>query len=150
VWNRIAEPFRGSGTSPRRVYLSRTAHNTERRLIGHRSASRSSSAKHDEALDRVFRQAGFDVVYPETLTLDKQLATVAAADVLASPSGSALHLSAFAPRSAQVLEVGDLRSPDRPMMMQLLIDAACGHQHCFVRGNTEPYEVAAQLKQALA
>ena len=96
------------------------------------------------------REAGFAVVNPEQMDLDEQLALVADAAVIAGSSGSALHLSAFAPASTRVLEVGDLRSPERPMPMQLVIDAVRGHEHHFVRGDQSVGEVAAEVDAALA
>ena len=148
VWDRVVAPFRGrSGQG--RVYLSRTEHNERRREQGHRSAERSSPQR-DRELDEVFAGAGFEVVCPEDLSLDEQLGLVADAAVVAGASGSALHLSAFAPTSARVLEVADLRSPDRAMPMQLVVDAARGHEHCLVRGDLRPDEVAAQVAVEVA
>jgi capsular polysaccharide biosynthesis protein len=145
VWERVVTPFRGRG-GPRRVFLSRTGHNAARRSEGHRSAGRSTPAW-DAAADRVFAEAGFAVVWPEQLVVDEQLALVADAKVVAGASGSALHLSAFAPRSARVLEIGDARSPDRPVAMQLVVDALCGHEHAFVRGNLSPAELRVELEE---
>ena len=148
VWDRIAAPGRGRG-GPSRVFLSRAGHNEQRRAAGHRSAERST-AGWDAGVDAVFAAAGFEVVRPETLPVDDQLALVADAGLVAGASGSALHLSAFAPASARVLEIGDLRSPDRPVAMQLVIDAACGHEHSFVRGGLTVAELEAELAGALA
>jgi capsular polysaccharide biosynthesis protein len=147
VWERVAAPFRGRG-GPRRVFLSRTGHNAARRAEGHRSAGRSTP-EWDAAVDAIFEAAGFAVVRPEELMVDQQLALVADAEVVAGASGSALHLSAFAPSSARVLEIGDSRSPGRPVAMQLVIDAACGHEHAFVPGNLSPAEVRAELEGLL-
>ena len=79
------------------------------------------------------------------LTIDDQLRLVADAEVVAGPSGSALHLSAFARASARVLEIGDSRSPGRPVAMQVLIDAACGHEQAFVRGDASLAELESEL-----
>jgi capsular polysaccharide biosynthesis protein len=143
VWERVAAPSRGRG-GPARVFLSRAGHNETRRAAGHRSADRSTP-EWDAGVDAVFAAAGFEVARPETLPLDEQLALVADADLVAGASGSALHLSAFAPGSARVLEIGDLRSPDRPVAMQLVVDAACGHRHAFVRGGLAVSELEAEL-----
>jgi capsular polysaccharide biosynthesis protein len=145
VWERVAAPFRGRG-SARRVFLSRSAHNAVRREAGHRSADRSS-AEWDAAVDAAFHRAGFLVVYPETLPVDVQLDLVTGAPLLAGASGSALHLSAFAPPSVRVLEIGDSRSPERPVAMQLVVDAASGHEHAFVRGDLSLDDLVAQIKE---
>ncbi|MBJ7356962.1 glycosyltransferase 61 family protein [Nocardioides sp.] len=148
VWDRVAAPFRGRG-GPRRVFLSRTGHNAVRRAQQHRSAGRSTP-EWDAAVDRIFEDAGFQVVRPETLPVDEQIALVADAEVVAGASGSALHLSAFSPPSARVLEVGDSRSPGHPVAMQLVVDAVCGHEHAFVRGNLAPAELRAELEGLLS
>lgn len=145
VWDRIGSGFRGRG-GPRRVFLSRTGHNEARRAAGHRSADRST-ADWDLAVDAGFADAGFAVVRPETLDLDEQLALVADAELVAGASGSALHLSAFAPPAARVLEIGDARSPGRPVAMQLIVDAACGHEHAFVRGDVALEDLLTQIKE---
>lgn len=148
VWDRIVGPVRGRG-GPARVFLSRAGHNELRRAAGHRSAGRST-AEWDAGVDAVFAAAGFEVARPETLTVDDQLALVADADLVAGVSGSALHLSAFAPTAARVLEVGDLRSPDQPVAMQVVVDAACGHEHAFVRGGLTVDELEAELTEVVA
>lgn len=147
VWERAATPFRGRG-GPRRVFLSRTGHNAARRAQGHRSARRTTPGW-DAGADRIFAEAGFAVVRPEELPVDEQIALVADAEVVAAASGSALHLSAFSPPSARVLEIGDSRSPDLPLAMQLVIDAVCGHEHAFIRGNLAPAELRAELEGLL-
>lgn len=138
VWDRVGSSTaldRGVGHGgPAKVFLSRAGHNQARREAGHRSGGRSTS-EWDVAVDRAFADAGFTVARPEELTVDEQLALVAGAGVLAGASGSALHLSAFAPAPVRVLEIGDRRSPGRPVAMQLVVDAARGHEHAFVRGD---------------
>jgi len=70
---------------------------------------------------------------------------VSDAQVVAGASGSALHLSAFAPSSTRVLEIGDSRSPDRPVAMQVVIDAACGHEHAFLPGDLSVRDLKSEL-----
>ena len=133
VWDRVASSATGH-QSPARVFMSRTGHNERRRAEGHRSGERTT-ASWDQGLDGIFEQQGFAVVRPEELPLDEQLALVANADTVAGGSGSALHLSAFAPSSTRVLEIGDRRSVARSVPSQQVIDAVRGHRHAFVRGD---------------
>ncbi|MEO9326236.1 glycosyltransferase 61 family protein [Nocardioides sp. C4-1] len=118
-----------------RVFLSRTSFNDRRRAEGRPTRT---DAGRDRALDDAFADAGFAVVAPEQLPLREQLRLAAGAALLAGSAGSALHLSAFAPPSARVLELGDPRSPDVQVPSQRVIDRACGHRSAFV-----PYDVAA-------
>lgn len=57
-------------------------------------------------------------------------------------------MSAFAPDGAKVLEVGDQRSHSAPVKMQVVVDAACGHDRAFVPADT-PADVLAQELSAL-
>ncbi|GAB3247806.1 glycosyltransferase family 61 protein [Nocardioides dilutus] len=145
VWDRISAPFHGRG-GPRRLFLSRTGHNEARRAAGHRSAGRST-AEWDAGVDAAFAAAGFDVVRPETVPVDDQLALVADAEMVAGASGSALHLSAFAPATARVLEIGDRRSPASPVALQLVIEAASGHEHAFIRGDIALDDLLVAVKE---
>ncbi|WP_134767361.1 glycosyltransferase 61 family protein [Nocardioides sp. 1609] len=131
VWERVVSPFRGGG--PRRVFLTRSAFNDAQRRAGSRRAR--SSPERDRAMDGAFRAAGFDVVAPETLALEDQLRLVADAEVVAGGSGSALHLTAFAPAGTRVVEIGDERNPAHPVGMQRVIDHLGGHPHRFLRGD---------------
>lgn len=143
VWSSIADQFRAPD-APTRVYLSRSRFNAERRATGDRRQPRTT-AQRDADLDRVFAGAGFEVVAPEILPLDDQLRVVANAEVLAGCSGSALHMSAFAPDGAKVLEVGDQRSPTSPVKMQVVVDAASGHDRAFVPADTPAEALAEEL-----
>lgn len=142
VWERMVAPLRGSG--PRRVFLSRTDFNEARRREG--SARARSTLERDRAMDRSFAAAGFEVVAPETLPVDDQLRLVADAEILAGGSGSGLHLSAFAPRGARVLEIGDERNPARPVGTQLVIDRLGEHPHHFFRGDLNPDELDREIR----
>ena len=100
VWERVAAPLRrraaGSG-GPARVFLSRTGHNEARRDRG----APLGRAQHRRPGPRRRRGVRGGRVRgrrdPRRCTIDDQLRLVADAEVVAGPSGSALHLSAFAP-----------------------------------------------------
>lgn len=145
VWQTIAQGFRDRG-GPERVYMSRTLMNANRRRKGHRNPIRTT-AEHDQMLDRVFADHGFHVIHPEKLDIDTQLSTVASAAVIAGLSGSALHQSAFLPSGSRVLEVGDGRSSRHGVPMQVAIDAALGHQRCFLPGTLEARGVDRALRR---
>jgi capsular polysaccharide biosynthesis protein len=117
VWDRVSSVGRPS----RLVFLTRTGLDHDvRRLAG------------DDDLDEAMRLMGFDVIHPERLTIDEQLTVIASASVLAGVSGSALHLSAFAPATTRVIEIGDQRVGGAPLPNQLVIDAARGRLTAFV------------------
>lgn len=143
VWERVAAPYRGGG-GPSRVFLSRTAFNEAARREGARPRS---TPEHDRALDRVFAAAGFEVVAPETLGIDEQLGLVADAEVVAGASGSALHLTAFAPRGTRVVELGDAeRNPHEPIGLQRVIDRLGEHPHAFLAGGLTVDEIDREIR----
>lgn len=150
VWERVAAPFRGDGpdgpggsgrpSADSKVFFSRTEFNESRRRADHPRAR--STLPRDEALDAVFADAGFHVVAPQTLSIDDQLRLAANVSVLAGNSGSALHLSAFAPSGTRVLEIGDERNPAEPLAMQRIIDRLGNHPHRFLGADLSALQVA--------
>lgn len=140
LWRRVSEAVGASGDAER-VFLSRSAFHATTAS----ARSDRSDAAWDTLLDEHFAAAGFAVVHPETLPIAEQIALVRGASVLAGPSGSGLHLSAFARAGTRVLEVGDQRSETAPMSSQRMVDAACGHLTAFVG-----YRDEAALSAALA
>jgi len=122
VWQRIRAPYVDT-TSTNRLYLSRTRHNAETRASGKGRPPRTSKTR-DLELDATFGHAGFEVCFPEQLSLSHQFRLVANADVIAGLSGSALHMTAVAKPDVHVIEVGDRRSANRPSSMQVAIDRA--------------------------
>jgi capsular polysaccharide biosynthesis protein len=95
----------------------------------------------------VFARHGFEVVAPETLSVDEQLRRFATARVLAGLSGSGLHQSAFMPPGGRVVEVGDGRSSDEPVAMQVAIDAALDHERVFLPGGADGHGVGRTLRR---
>lgn len=142
TWERVAQDFRGEGDE--RVYVSRTRLNQRRRRQGHHRPIRTTREQ-DQALDAVFRDHGFTVLHPETMSVDDQLRAVGSARVIAGLSGSGLHQSAFLPAGGRVLEVGDSRTSTTPVRMQRAIDAAMEHERCFVPGDTTLPELGRTL-----
>lgn len=109
VWDLIAE--RATIGAPaqhgRPVYLSRTRFQRDQASQGVMTGREFRNA---EEVDALFENAGFHVVFPETLSATEQVRLARSASVLAGPSGSALHLSVFARPGARVIEVGDART----------------------------------------
>jgi len=122
VWRRVrAGVDVGTREGGRLLFLSRS-----------RLAADGRRTPGDEGLDGLLAGLGADVVHPQEVPVAEQLAAVAAADVLVGVSGSALHLSAFAPRRTAVLEVGDGRRLREPLYTQDVIDGALGHVRALV------------------
>ena len=140
LWRRVAAAAGEPGTL-RHVFLSRTRfHASQGRLPRVRTPP-----QWDAALDRSFAEAGFAVVHPEVMPIDDQVRLMLGAEVVAAPSGSGLHLTAFAPSRTRVIVVGDERSRGLAMPAQQLVDAACGHDLACI-----PYGDEAEARAAIA
>lgn len=131
VWRRMAEAATGgAGGGAEPVYLSRTEHHRSLAAAGRPSAR---SASNESELDELFRSRGFRVVHPDQLAAADQVRAVAGAGVLVGVSGSALHLSVFAPPGIPVVEVGDVRSRSRPVLTQQILTRACDQRFGYVK-----------------
>ena len=72
-------------TGPRRLYLSRSLLRGKKRR-----------AENEPEIERLAVAAGFEIVHPQTLPFEKQIALIRGADVVAGCDGSAMHLTIFA------------------------------------------------------
>lgn len=104
VYDAIAR--RPEGTMPsRRLYISRRVFNAtfSRRVIAN-----------EIRVENLFRQAGFEIFYPELVSFAEQVATCSQAAVIAGMSGSNLLNVHFAARDALLIEIGDPRYQGKP------------------------------------
>jgi len=142
VWERMVAAAGTPTDVGARVFLSRRGFNEAQRSEGKPART---SAERDERLDRVFADAGFRVVAPETMPVVDQIRMAAGASVIAASAGTALHLSAFAPAGTRVIELGDNRSPTVQVPQQRVIDRLCDHPTAYL-----PLAVgASRLRQIL-
>ena len=117
VWARVAYKSELSDL----IFLSRSRLSDNHRALAD-----------DVSLDDSIRDLGFEVVHPQELSIEDQLRTVARSRLLVGTAGSALHLSAFASKATPVIEIGDRRSPMKPLANQVAIDQAIGRAYAFV------------------
>lgn len=75
--------FGDAGHTPKHIYLSRSNFNGRRLING-------------EQIEALFKARGFEIIYPETLPLEEQLALAAGAEVIAGEEGSAFCAGLFA------------------------------------------------------
>lgn len=107
-----------AGPTPRKVYFTR------RSLAAARGPGRPRAViVNEEEAEIFFRDQGYEIMRPETLRFEEQVAIVANATHVAGPSGSALHLMLFNdnPR-AKLIELRTKRAAN-----QLLISAIRGN-----------------------
>lgn len=114
VREKILKSRPNSPPTPARIYFSRKG------LSPERGAGRPRAAiSNEEEVEALFRKRGYEILQPETLPFEEQVALVANATHVAGPSGSALHLMLFNdnPRTKLI----ELRT--KPAVNQLLISA---------------------------
>lgn len=131
VWRRMAAAANRDrpGGGARRVFLSRAAHH---RALAAAGTPSKRSSPNEAQVDELFRSRGYQVAHAEQLDFADQVRLVADADVVAGVSGSALHLSVFAPPGTRVVEVSDLRARPEPVLTQQILAHACGQPLGFV------------------
>lgn len=85
IWNKIKEYFKPEDSSgKRKVYLSRKLLKKEKRRLAN-----------EEEVEKVFSKFGFEIIYPEQISLKEQVELLHQSNVVVGPSGSALHNAAF-------------------------------------------------------
>lgn len=130
VWRRVGEAVSDvSGRTSSKVFFSRSRYHASAAITGARVRT---SSEWEQLVEARFVDAGFSVLHPEELSIGRQIEVAKEAGIIAGLSGSALHLSAFAPERTKIVELGDERSPRQHMPTQAMIDAALGHRAAFV------------------
>ncbi len=90
-----AEPYGIDKNLPKpkkRLYLSR-------RLLN--KAARKAS--NEDVIERLFLAYGFEIIFPEKLSLQTQISLLSQANIIAGCDGSALHMGVFMPPSSKMI-----------------------------------------------
>lgn len=106
-----------------------------RRLYLRRGAASYRRLVNEAAIEAIFVEQGFEVVRPETLSLDEQIALFSRAEAIAGPTGAAMTNMVFAPPGCQVLV---LYYPNVPYFYFSSLAAALGHELIYLLGESIP------------
>lgn len=117
VYRHITESARAPAAAPERLYVSR-------RRFSRRDLFRVVA--NEAHVETAFRQRGFEVIYPETMRFEDQVALFSRARWVAGVSGSGLHNSLFMQHDAAIIELGDPRYGGARSPTQVLCDAVSG------------------------
>ena len=112
------------GKSYDKVYLSRDKM-PERRTYGERQ------------IQKIFEKNGFTIVYPETLSIEEQVAAVKNCRMLAGCAGTAMHLALFMPRGGTVIQLKRNSKNGGSAPTQYLINKTKGLESVFVSPSIE-------------
>lgn len=107
-----------------KVYLSRTML-ASRRIFG------------EKHIEEIFKQNGYHIVYPETISLSEQISIVKNAKILAGCYGTALHLALFMQSGGRVIAIKRNTEIADNFTSQHLINQACGLNGDFIWGSIE-------------
>jgi capsular polysaccharide biosynthesis protein len=83
-------------------------------------------------LEDLFRSNGFEVIFPENLSIDEQMAIYKGDNLIVSSSGSTMHNILFGRRNSMFVEIGDQRTPDCPHIMQQLVNSLAVANYRFI------------------
>lgn len=122
VYTTVSGPAMRAAPS-RRLYVSRREFNKrqQRRVVAN-----------EMEVEALFVQAGFDVIYPETMTFPQQIDVCGDAAMVAGMSGSNLFNVLFAPPGALLIELGDPRYAGKPNPCQPPCNAVSGAHGRFI------------------
>lgn len=85
----------------------------------------------------MFRANGFDIVFPEDISLQEQMAIFKSDNLVVSSSGSIVHNILFGRPNTRFVEIGDQRSSSSPHIMQQLVNSLAVADFQFVPFATE-------------
>jgi hypothetical protein len=108
----------------RKIYLSRERWGNSTRAL-------SNAAE----MESIFQTNGFDIVYPEKLSLIEQVRLFSECKFLAGDYGSALHNSIFAPSAATIIALRGTEG--HPGFLQSGLCEAVGQNYGYIFGQTK-------------
>jgi capsular polysaccharide biosynthesis protein len=112
---------------PRRIYVSR------RLSTSHRPWYRAM--RNEAEVEDLLRRNGFEIVYPETLSLADQVGTFAHAQCVIGPSGSGMFNTTFAPQACRVL---DIETFAYTVSQHAAFYSSCDHPYAFLFATPDP------------
>jgi capsular polysaccharide biosynthesis protein len=107
-----------------KVYVSRAKLNT-RKTYG------------EEKVQKIFERNGFKVIYPETMSLKEQIATIKDCNFLAGCAGTALHMALFMKAGGTVIQIKRNKIYDDNAPTQWLLNETCGLNSVFINSSVE-------------
>jgi len=111
---------------------SREPFGCERIFIARRGNLRSSR---NEVIEKLFRDRGFKVLEPQSLSFPEQIKYYVNAKVVAGFCGSGLHNIVFCPSEAILIEIGDDRNKHKGLLMQNAANSIGENRSLFIDYN---------------
>lgn len=109
---------RPAGAVLHQTYSAIRKHNSNPSLKIFLSRRSHPRLENTSEVDALFQKFGFEVIFPEEVPFDKQLALYSSSKVLAGFAGSALHNVVFCNPGISTIEISDSRTPRGYVPMQ--------------------------------
>ena len=124
MYDKIVSNVKSEKTVADKIYVSRA-----------KLASRKTYG--EERVQKIFEKNGYKVIYPETLSLEKQIALVHNCKCLAGCAGTALHLALFMKPGGLVIQIKRNRLAKCNADIQNLINETKRLKGVFISGSVE-------------
>ena len=108
----------------KKIYMSRSAMN-DNRTFG------------EEKIEKIFEKNGFQIIHPEQIPFEEQIALVKSCKELAGTAGSALHLAFFMKPGGRVIQIKRNISLSDNINIQMMICDVCGLDIDLIFGSIE-------------
>ena len=122
----MAKNIKGFGY--KKVYMSRTKLPENMKTIG------------EEKIEKIFAKNGYKIIYPETMTIKEQIASVRDAKYLAGCAGTALHWCLFMKPGGTVITLRRNSKHDTSIRTQYILNNVCDLNSVFVWASIEKHK----------
>lgn len=122
----MAKNIKGLGYE--KVYMSRTKLPEKNRTIG------------EDKIEKIFAKNGYKIIYPETMTIHEQIASVRDAKYLAGCAGTALHWCLFMQPGGNVITLKRNSKNDNSIQTQYILNNVCDLNSVFVWTSVETHK----------
>lgn len=111
-----------------KIYVSRTKLDNKHKTLG------------EEKIEKIFAKNGFKIIYPEKLSLERQISLIKNCRVLAGCAGTALHLALFMKKGGTVISIKRNRRSACNAMIQNNVNNTKELYGIFISGSVETYK----------
>lgn len=119
-------------------YLRWKESNTE--ISGKRffcSRKKPDRISNQSQVEEIFKANGFNIVFPEDISVEEQMAIYKGDNLVVSSSGSTVHNILFGRPTSRFVEIGDQRSSESPHIMQEMVNSLAVANYQFVPFSTQ-------------
>ncbi len=121
----------GTAEGGKKVYVSRALSGVGRRQYRHMI--------NEIEVEDILRRRGYEIVYPESLSLTQQMRSLRGARVVIGPSGSGMFNTIFAPPGCRIV---DIETYHHTVRQHAKLYASLGHPYVFLFADMDPLDTS--------